>query len=123
MAISGYAQLVEQLVDEDANRRESAKKTLLALDEMAVDGLIDGFYAGVTDTQGVAILEVIAEIGGPDAMSTLRNTFHFEEMRIPLKNAAARGLLHNAQSLSPNEFQAVKKYLPNHIGYTSPSFP
>lgn len=118
-----YAQLVKLLVHEDSKIRESARKTLMAIDEAAVDPLLDEFYAGVTDAQGVAILDVIAEIGGPDAMSTLRNTFHFEETRKALKNAAARGLRHNGHSLSPKEVVEVENYLADNAGYSSSSIP
>lgn len=123
MAMLDYAELVRQLVHESSDTRASARRILLELDEMAVDPLLDEFYAGVTDAQGVAILEIVAEIGGPDAMSTLRNTFHFEETRLAFKNAAARGLLHNGYSLSPNERLEVEKYLEDDRGNTSPLIP
>ena len=77
MSEPDYAQLAKQLVHENSEVRECAKTNLMELDEMAVDPLLDEFYAGVTDVQGIAILDVIAEIGGPDAMPTLRNIFHF----------------------------------------------
>lgn len=105
-----YKLLVKQLVDDNQQIRTSAKITLLRLDEAAVDPLLDEFYAGVSARQGVAILELIAEIGGFEAMSTLRNTFHFEETRMALKHAAARGLLHNLQSLSPKEVTELEAY-------------
>lgn len=106
-----YAQLVKQLVDDNSNVQNQARHTLIMLDEDAVSPLVDEFYAGVTDNQGIAILKVIADIGGPDAMSTLRSVFHFEEQRLMLKQTAAEGLLHNRHSLSPKEIIEIKSFL------------
>lgn len=108
---SDVAQLVKALMSDDVETREKARSTLLALDEDAVEGLIDEYYAGVNDATGVAILEVVGEIGGPDAMSTLRNVFHFETARRALQIAAAQGLLHNQYSLSPHEIEDVKRFV------------
>lgn len=105
------AKLVDQLVDESSLNQQAAKMILLALGEDAVNPLIDEFYAGVNDAQGVAILNVIADIGGPDAMSTLRSVFHFEDSRLKLKMAAANGLLHNSISLSQDELEEVASYI------------
>ena len=114
MASFDFAELVKQLVDENPAIQQSAKMAILALDEEAIDSLNDQFFAGVNDTVGLAILDIIAEIGGPDAMSTLRNVFYFEETRHSLQQSAARGLLHNSQSLSPKELDDVESFLSNH---------
>lgn len=87
--------------------------TIIALDEDAIHPLVDEFYAGVTDAQGVAILDIVAEIGGPDAMSMLRNVFHFEDSRHKLQYAAAKGLLLNLYNLSPHERDEVHRFLKN----------
>jgi len=110
MADANFSQLVKQLADDNLNVQQAARMILLALDEDAVDPLIDEFYAGVTEAQGVAVLAIMAEIGGPDAMSTLRNVFHFET-RPTLKRAAASGLLHNSDNLSQDELEDVTMYI------------
>ena len=119
MSSVNYAELVQQLVSDNPKVREAAKITLLQLDEDAVGPLVNQFYAGVNDAQGVALLTVIADIGGPEAMSTLRSMFHFEDSRLALKQAAATGLLHNAYSLSPNELVELKAYLEDSTGNSS----
>ena len=111
MSGSDIAQLVKALMADDVETRHEARSSLLALDEDAVDGLVDEYYAGGNDATGVAILEVVAEIGGPDAMSTLRNVFYLETARRDLQLAAARGLLHNRYSLSPHEIEAVERFV------------
>jgi len=111
MSDINFPQLVKQLADENPLIHQAARMIILSLDEMAVDPLIDEFYAGVTDSEGVAILNIMAEIGGPDAMSTLRNVFHFEETRVALKRAAANGLLKNSGNLSQNELEEIALYI------------
>ncbi len=111
MSDANFSQLVKQLVDDSLMIQQVAEMILLALDEDAVDPLIDEFYAGVTDAQGVAILEIMAKIGGPDAMSTLRNVFHFEESRASLKYAAANGLLFNSDNLSQDELEEIALFI------------
>jgi len=116
MSVPDYAQLVKQLVDSDPATRQSARTTLLEMDENAIDPLIDQFYAGVTDAEGVAILQIMAEIGGPDALSTLRNVFYFEDTRPILQRCAANGLLHNRIALSHKELEEVKLFLADDTG-------
>lgn len=111
MADINFPQLVKQLADDNSIVHQAARMILLALDEDVVDPLIDEFYAGVTDPQGIAILEIMAEIGGPDAMATLRNVFHFEETRMTLKRAAANGLLQNSSNLSQDEVEEVALFI------------
>lgn len=111
MSEVNFAQLVKELVDDNPIVQQAARMILMALDEDAIDPLIDEFYAGVTDAQGDAILKIMAEIGGPDAMSTLRNVFHFEDTRLVLKRAAANGLLHNSENLSHDELEEVALFI------------
>lgn len=111
MSYLDFGKLLKQLVDENSETRQTARLSLLEMDEEAIDPLIDQFYAGVTDAQGIAILIIMAEIGGPDAMSTLRNVFYFEDARPILQRTAASGLLDNADNLSPHELEEVKLFL------------
>lgn len=90
--------LVKQFLAGDAE----ARVELLALDEDAVNPLIEAFYAGVGEAGGVAIIDLVAEIGGPDALTLLRYAYHFEE-RLALKEAARRGLLLNQNNLDAQE--------------------
>lgn len=113
MSKPNYTLLVRHLVDDDIEVRQSAYDTLITLDEDAIHPLIDEWHAGVTDAWGIAILDVVAEIGGPDAMSMLRNVFHFEESRYKLQYAAAKGLLLNLYNLSPHERDEVQRFLNN----------
>jgi hypothetical protein len=106
-----YRVLVEQLASPDNDERLNARQTLLEMDEDALEPLTNVFYGGVNDTQGVAVLELVAEIGGPDALSMLRNVFYFEDQRVALKQKAAHGLLQNRANLSPNEIEEVTAYL------------
>jgi hypothetical protein len=52
---------------------------------------------------GIAILELVAEIGGPDALSLLRNVYHFDDQHTAWRNAARRGLFHNRNNLDASE--------------------
>ncbi len=67
--------LLDEILSEDETRRQRARIMLLALDEDAVPPLVDAFYAGVTEAQGVVLLDVVAEIGGPEALQLLEDVF------------------------------------------------
>ncbi len=98
---------IRQLVSEDVAVREAAQTALRALDEDAVDPLINAFYAGVNESQGVAVLELVGEIGGPDALTLLRNVVYDPTLRGTWQAAARRGLLLNRDNLSPAEVQTL----------------
>ena len=104
-------ELAEQLNSENPVRRDEARQQLLALDEDALEPLSDIYYRGVTEAHGIAILNLMAEIGGPTAMQTLREVFHFEERKPVWKRTAAEGLLYNHDSLSPHEIDEIASYL------------
>ncbi len=107
MSSDNLPALIRQLTSADAAEREAARNALLALDEDAVDPLIAEFHAGVSDAMGAAIIDVVGEIGGPDALTLLRYVFHFEEHR-PLCHAAAiKALRYNAHSLDQSERDAL----------------
>ena len=50
---------------------DSARIEILQHDEDAVDALTDEFYSGVNEATGVIILNLLTEIGGPDALLVL----------------------------------------------------
>lgn len=98
-----FRQLLSDLIHNDTVQRESAQAELLSLDEEIVDPLIGEFYSGVSERLGVAIIELVAEIGGPDALSLLRNVYHFDDHHVAWRAAARRGLLHNRHNLDTTE--------------------
>lgn len=106
-----YQELVQLLGSEDEMNRQAARMILLALQEAAVNPLGDQLYAGVTDAQGVGILNVVAEIGGPDAMAMLRTVFQFGDERPKLQLTAAEGLLRNQANLSPEEIAGITLFV------------
>lgn len=106
-----YDYLIGELISSNVLNRSAARMILLSLQESAVNPLGDAFYAGVNDAQGAAILDVVAEIGGPDALAMLRNVFDFEDHRPDLQVCAAMGLLENYQNLSVDEIWHVKNFL------------
>jgi hypothetical protein len=107
-----YRLLVQQLLNDDTEQKISAQKTLLALEEDAVTGLLDEYYAGVNEAQGLAILDMLAQIGGYEALNALRSLLFFDlSTSRAFRTAAANGLLQNSDSLSPDEIQKVTSYL------------
>lgn len=67
--------LLDEILSGDGGRRQRARVMLLALDEDAVTALVDAFYAGVNEAQGVVLLDVVAEIGGPEALQLLADVY------------------------------------------------
>jgi hypothetical protein len=111
MSELSFREIVSQLTGEDAGQHEAARARLLEMDEDAVNPLLDVFYGGVSEAEGLVILDVVAEIGGPDALSMLRNVYHFEERRKAWQDAAARGLMQNADNLDAGEADEVRGYI------------
>jgi hypothetical protein len=98
-----FRQHMKDLTSDDESQRAAARAALIALDEDIVDPLIGEFYSGVSEALGVAILDLAAEIGGPDALSLLRNVYHFDDHHAAWREAAGRGLLHNRHNLDASE--------------------
>ena len=105
-----FNKLVKQLISNNAIEHMAAQMIILSMEENAVNPLADVYYAGITDAEGVAILQTLARIGGYEALAVLRNVFDFEEQRPVLRNAAAWGLLHNKDKLSLEEYQEIARY-------------
>jgi hypothetical protein len=103
-----FHRLVNEVVY--GERPLAARTLLFAMDEAAVEPLIAEFYAGVDDATGVAILDILGEIGGPDALATLWNVYHFEEKQVFIESAV-RGLMRNRLNLD----QAETKELLGHL--------
>ena len=103
-----FPKLIKQLVSENSDESAQARKTLFALDEDAVSPLLDEYYAGVNEVQGIAILNMLAEMGGYEALNALRSICFFDLSTPPqLRKTAARGLLSNSENLSPDEYIKV----------------
>lgn len=96
MAEPDYASLLRQLVSDRETARAAAKAALYALDEDAVEPLVEQFYAGVSEAAGLAIIEVIGEIGGFEARIFLEDLTHLtarstnESWRFAARLALAR---------------------------------
>ena len=88
--------LIQQLVSADESEREAARLAFYQMDEDAIEPLSSEFYAGVNETLGLAIIDVVSAIGGPEALSLLLDVYHFNE-RAVWKNAARAGLVFNNQ--------------------------
>ncbi len=102
-----FRQLLSDLTHSDNSQRENAYISLRALDEEIVDPLVGEFYSGVSEALEIAILELAAEIGGPDALSLLRNVYHFDDHHAAWREAAGRGLLHNRHNLDKAELDEL----------------
>lgn len=101
-----YKILIKQLLNDNPDEAVSARQTLLALDEDNVNPLLDEFYAGVNETQGITILDMLAEIGGYEALNALRSICFFDlSTRPQFRKVAAKGLLLNSDNLSPDEHE------------------
>lgn len=88
--------LVQQLVSDDTAAREQARFVLVELDEMVVSFLIDLFYAGLSETAGLIVIELVAEIGGFEARSLLEDVVHLSSYgRESWRRAAHLGLARN----------------------------
>ena len=70
----------------DAARHDEARTALLALDEEAIPALVEVFYAGVSEADGLLLLELIGQIGGYEAVNLLRDVYDHER---PLWREAA----------------------------------
>lgn len=105
-----YEALVKQLVSEKASERKVAQMILLSMQEDAIEPLADQYFAGVTDAEGNAILSMIAEIGGYEAIHLLHDVFT-HEARPRLRRAAAMGLIKHIHALPQAEREQVAQYL------------
>lgn len=102
-----FRQLLSDLIQDDTGRRENAHTTLRSLDEEIVDPLVGEFYSGVSERLGIAIIELVAEIGGPDALSLLRNVYHFDDHHAAWREVARQGLLLNRHNLDAAELDEL----------------
>jgi len=95
---SELRQLLTQLTGADPQQRDAARLAILRLDEDAVELLDDEFYSGVNEATGLAILRLLSEIGGPEALNTLSFVHEIEARYPSWRDAAAHGLADNGRS-------------------------
>lgn len=111
MTDSSFAQHLKHLTDSDPARREAAREALLALDEDGVEWMVGEFYSGVSNALGVALIEIIGEIGGWEALTFLRQVFAEGDLPKEWQLAAARALLRNIDNLDEREVAGVRRFL------------
>ena len=95
--------LVTQLTSLILVERTAARLAFLKMDEEAVQPLADELYSGVSETTGVAILELMGEIGGWEALAVLQDIYFAESSRPSLARAAA-------QALKDNGYQDLRRF-------------
>lgn len=106
-----YDSLVERFLIAEPIHRIAARMILMALQEDAIEPLADAYYAGVNDEHGIAILDLMADIGGYEALNIMRDIIKHETKRRKLRVAAAQGLIRNEDALSKKEVKALKRFL------------
>lgn len=109
-----YDSLVERFLVAEPIHQLAARMILIALQEDAIDPLADAYFAGVTDEQGAALLELMADIGGYEALNILRDILKHEKKRRKVRIAAAQGLIRNQDNLSEKEAKAIQRFLDKH---------
>ena len=87
--------LIGQLTSTILVERAAARLLFLKMDEDAIQPLADELYSGVSETVGVAILELMGEIGGWEAVSVLQDIYFAESSRPALVKAAEQALKDN----------------------------
>lgn len=115
-----YDSLVERFLVAEPIHRLAARMILVALQEDAIEPLADAYYAGVNDEQGIALLNLIADIGGYEALNILRDILKHEKKRRKVRIAAAQGLIHNQDNLSEREVKAIQRFLDKHAPKKKP---
>ena len=88
-------QLVAHLTSDTPVERAAARLALLHMDEEAIQPLADELYSGVNEATGVAILELMGEIGGWEALAVLQDIYNAEGSRESMIKAAAQALRDN----------------------------
>jgi hypothetical protein len=97
MASDEIRRLVSQLASTVTIERMAARLALLKMDEDAIQPLADELYSGVNAVTGMAILELMGEIGGWEAIAVLQDIYFAESSRPELAKVAAEGLRSNGR--------------------------
>ena len=107
---SAIAALIPDLVSPDDTVRQAALRALYAGDEAAAVILCDLVAAGLNEVQTCAVLAVLGDIGGFDALMLLLDVFYFEP-RPRIKEAAAHALKRNTANLNAQERTDLEEFL------------
>lgn len=105
-----YGRLIDAIHSGTSARGLAARMIILSAQEAAVNDLADLYYAGIPEAHILIVFDLLAEIGGPDALAVLRSAFAFQDLTL-LKRAAAQGLLRNLNNLSTDEADEIAQYL------------
>lgn len=108
---SKHDNLIQQYLGDNKLEHAVARMILVAMGEDVVEELIDTYYAGITVEHGILLLNLLAAIGGYEALNTLRSVFKYEAEDESLKRTAAEGLVYNASNLSSDEYRKISDYL------------
>ena len=95
MTTEDIRRLIGHLTSPMLVERSAARMTLLKLDEDVIQPLADELYSGVSEPTGVAILELMGEIGGWEALMVLQDIYFAESSRAALVRTAAQALRDN----------------------------
>jgi len=87
--------LIVQLTSAVLVERTAARLLFLKMDEDAIQPLADELYSGVGEPTGVAILELMGEIGGWEAIAVLQDIYFAESSRPALVKVAEQALKDN----------------------------
>jgi len=87
--------LITQLTSVVPVERSAARLAFLKMDEEAIQPLADELYSGVSEPTGVAILELMGEIGGWEALTVLQDIYLSEGSRPAMAKTAAQALKDN----------------------------
>ena len=87
--------LIAQLTSTVLIERTAARLLFLKMDEDAIQPLADELYSGVSEPMGVAILELMGENGGWEALAVLQDIYFAESSRSALVKAAEQALKDN----------------------------
>ncbi len=104
-----FRSLMTQLASLDPAERDAARSTLLHMDEDVMDLLVAEFYAGMPEKLAIAVLEIIGEIGGYEALNLLGDVYYSRDTRPVIKAAARLALLRNADNLDPLQVSKLRE--------------
>jgi hypothetical protein len=86
---------IQALTHPDEQVRQAAVHILLLQDEAIIGKLIDEFYAGVGLARGTALLDVIGQIGGYEAVALLKDVVDHPSAKQEWREVALRWLRHD----------------------------
>ena len=95
-----YAQTLKSIVTGSDDDRIAVLKAIYAQDEQAASPLIDQFYAGVSETTGLVIIQILSDMGGYEAINFFYDVVHHERRYPSWRAAAIHALQRDGHELS-----------------------